>query len=204
MSLLIISGSHRKQSQSIRISNLLLDEWTKLFPSLPVKILSLAENPLPLWDESVWGAGDPKWEKTWKPMAADIRAAQGFIVVTPEWGGMVPAGLKNLFLFAAGDLMAHKPALITSVSSGMGGAYPVVELRQSSYKNSRICYLPDHLIFRSVESLFTGDSASFSKIENDLLARVQHHLRVLKEYMEALSKVRASGVIDLKKFANGQ
>jgi hypothetical protein len=39
--------------------------------------------------------------------------------------------------------------LIIAVSGGAGGgAYPVAELRMSSYKNSRICYLPEHLIVR--------------------------------------------------------
>ncbi len=43
--------------------------------------------------------------------------------------------------------------LIVAVSSGAGGAYPVAELRMSSYKNSRICYIPEQIIIRDVENV---------------------------------------------------
>ena len=73
------------------------------------------------------------------------------MVIAPEWHGQVPAGLKNFFLICGRAEVGHKPALITTVSSGDGGAYPVAELRMSSYKNNRICYIPEQLIIRNVE-----------------------------------------------------
>ena len=66
---------------------------------------------------------------------------------------MVPAGLKNFFLCFGRNELAHKPGLIVGVSSADGGVYPVAELRMSSYKNSRICYIPEQLIVRNVESV---------------------------------------------------
>ena len=42
--------------------------------------------------------------------------------------------------------MAHKPGLIVTVSAGLGGSYPVTELRISSHKNTRLCYIPDHVL----------------------------------------------------------
>ena len=43
---------------------------------------------------------------------------------------------------------AHKPGLIVSISSGNGGAYPISELRSSSYKNSHILWIPENIIIR--------------------------------------------------------
>ena len=54
--------------------------------------------------------------------------------------------------------LGHKPALIVTVSSADGGAYPVAELRMSSYKNNRICYLPEHVILRNVERILNDDA----------------------------------------------
>ena len=126
-------------------------------PTRPI-LLSLADNPLPLWDEGAWG-DDPRWTKLWSPIAAELDHSDGFVIVSPEWSGMVPAGLKNFFLLCGSELMAHKPGLIVTVSASLGGSYPVVELRTSSYKNTRLCYLPDHVIVRNVGRMLHGDHA---------------------------------------------
>jgi len=123
-------------------------------------------------------------------------------MVAPEYGGMVPPALKNLFLLASNQEFAHKPALIVGISAGRSGTYPVAELRMSSYKNTRICYMPDHMILREVESLFQSDEPA-NKFEADTRARLDYFLKVLREYSKALSIVRASGVIDTKTFPNG-
>ena len=60
-------------------------------------LYSLSGNPLPLWDEGVW-SGDAKWTAVWKPVATELKSSDGLVVVSPEWSGMVPPGLKNFFL----------------------------------------------------------------------------------------------------------
>ena len=199
MNLTIISGSHRKESQSARISHVLKERVLSLSLFDQVDILDLAENPLPLWDESIW-SGSEEWKELLAPWRKTLRASDAVIVVAPEWNGMVPSGLKNFFLvFGAVDL-GHKPALITAVSAGLGGSYPVVELRTSSYKNCRLCYIPDHLIIRNVGTAFTGEDA---EADQHLQDRVDYSLKVLKEYSAGLKLVRDSGVIDHKTFRNG-
>ncbi len=71
--------------------------------------------------------------------------------VSARMRSSVPAGLKNFFLMFSRFELGHKPAMIVAVSSGDGGAYPVAELRMSSYKNNRICYIPEQLNLRNVE-----------------------------------------------------
>lgn len=70
---------------------------------------------------------------------------------------MAPAGLKNFFLMWTGEVLAHKPALLVAVSSADGGSFPIAELRMSSYKNNRVCYIPDHLIIRNVEQVLNPE-----------------------------------------------
>ena len=199
MKLTIISGSHRKESQSARISGVLKGRVEDLGLFDQVDILSLAGNPLPLWDESIW-SGNEEWKRCLAPWKQTLKDSDAIVVVVPEWNGMAPSALKNFFLLFGTAELGHKPALITAVSAGQGGSYPVAELRMSGYKNNRLCYIPEHLIIRHVGSAFTGEDA-----EGDahLQSRVDYALKLLKEYSDGLKQVRDSGVIDHKTYRNG-
>ena len=196
----IICGSHRHEPESLRVARYIEGQLRALGVE-DIYLLSLSDNPLPLWDEGMW-ADDPKWQTLWGPIAAELRGAEGFVIVSPEWSGMVPAGLKNFFLLCDKELLAHKPGLIVTVSASMGGAYPVAELRMSSYKNTRICYIPDHVIVRNVGRMLQGPEPA-DQDDAALRNRLQYCLQVLLEYTKALRLVRSSGRIDLKKFPYG-
>ena len=200
MKISIIAGSHRKNSESQRVAEYVEKNLNKIGIS-STNLISLAGNPLPFWDEEVWSKA-PKWDAVWGPIAKQLQESSALVVVTPEWAGMVPAGLKNLFLLCGATDVAHKPALIVSVSSGVGGSYPVNELRISSYKNSRICYIPDHVIIRQVGEMLKGDVAASSH-DDQIRKRLDYSLRVLVEYGKALTLVRESGVLDYKAFPFG-
>lgn len=200
MNIAIVAGSHRHEAESLRVAKYIEAELQKIGVE-QTYLLSLADNPLPLWDEGVWG-DDPKWKTLWTPIAERLRASDGLVVVSPEWSGMVPAGLKNFFLLCDKQLLAHKPGLLVTVSASMGGAYPVAELRMSSYKNTRLCYIPDHVIIRNVGRMLHGPEPAE---EQDAAVRQRLHycLRLLLEYAKALRLVRSSGVVDLKTFPYG-
>jgi len=199
MKITIISGSHRQESQSDRVAQYI--KSTLEARNVEAEVVSLAKNPLPLWDEGVWGNG-PKWEKLWTPIAKMLQNSSAFVIVTPEWAGMVPPGLKNLLLLCSPSEVGHKPALIVSVSAGIGGSYPVAELRLSSYKNNRLVYLPEHVIVRDVKSLLNGDTASGPRDE-EVRARLAYSLNLLEEYARALVSVRESGAINHADFPYG-
>ena len=40
--------------------------------------------------------------------------------MVPEWGGMVPSQVKNIFLLASNNEFAHKPGLIVTLSESLG------------------------------------------------------------------------------------
>ena len=199
MKLTIITGSHRRESQSERVGHVLRERVAALGLFDECEVLSLSGNPLPLWDEVIF-SGDEQWKSLLSPLKQQLKGSDAFIVVSPEWNGMVPSALKNFFLLFGAAELGHKPALITAVSSGQGGSYPVAELRMSSYKNARLCFIPEHLIIRGVDSAFTGKDAEADSLLQD---RVDYALSLLSEYSKALVQVRASGVVDHKTFRNG-
>lgn len=203
MKISIISGSHRHQSQSEKVARHIEASLSQHGLCEETWLYSLAGNPLPLWDQGIWD-GDPEWQARLEPLSKELHASDAFVIVSPEWHGQVPAGLKNFFLLWGKGELAHKPALIVTVSSGDGGAYPVAELRMSSYKNNRICYIPEHVIVRHVEKVLNDDPA-----QNDARAdayfrdRIRYALTILSEYAVALRQVRASGATDRSVYKNG-
>jgi len=202
MKITVISGSHRDPSQSFKVAQIvkhyLLDGICE-----QADIFSLAGNPLPLWDEGVWD-GAQKWKDLLTPIRKAFADSDAFVVISPEWHGQVPAGLKNLFLLLSKNEVGHKPALIVTVSSGRGGSYPVAELRMSSYKNNRICYIPEHIIIRDVENILNGEKGKNDEASDAFYReRIQWALEILKQYALALGNVRDSGVTNSDKFKTG-
>ncbi len=199
MRLVLISGSHRANSNSRKIADYLCQR-AQVHGFAAAEVLDIHELALPLWNEGVWHQ-DPSWDG-WQAPAASLRAADGIVLVTPEWAGMVPPGLKNLLLLCGPNELGNKPALLVSVSSGMGGSYPIAELRMSGYKNNHLCYLPDHLIVRRADE-FLSHPEAVDEHEEALRARCDYSLRLLVEYARALRQVRDSGVPDYNRYKFG-
>ncbi|MFZ0469024.1 MAG: NAD(P)H-dependent oxidoreductase [Thiogranum sp.] len=203
MKISIISGSHRKVSQSEKVARFVQRTLEEKGLCDETWLFTLAQNPLPLWYESIW-EGDPVWQERLQPISGQLAASDAFVVVAPEWHGQVPAGLKNFFLMWGKGELAHKPALIVTVSSGDGGAYPVAELRMSSYKNNRICYIPEQVIVRNVERVLNDSEADNNPDADQYFrARFVYALGILREYALAMRQVRDSGVTEPGMFKNG-
>ncbi len=203
MKISIISGSHRQNSQSEKVAGFIERTLQEKQLCDESWLFSLKGNPLPLWDEGIW-EGAPEWQERLTPISEQLASSDGFVVISPEWHGQVPAGLKNFFLMWGKGELAHKPALIVTVSSADGGAYPVAELRMSSYKNNRLCYIPEQIIIRHVESVLNDDPEKNNPdADGYFRERIAYALGVLKEYALALRAVRASGAANLDVFRNG-
>lgn len=203
MKIMLISGSHRDNSQSEKVARYIAQSLLDNRQATETEVFYLAGNPLPLWDEGIWN-GDAKWQDLLNPLSEKLAASDGFVIISPEWHGQVPAGLKNFFLLWGAGELAHKPALIVAVSSADGGAYPVAELRMSSYKNNRICYIPEQLIVRNVESVLNADANKNNPdADGYFRQRIVYAGGILCAYAEAFKAIRASGITQTEIFRNG-
>ena len=201
MQIAIIVGSHRKDSQSAKVARFLASQLMSLGEH-NCWICDLGKEPLPLWDEEI-GSDAPQWSGL-KALTEKVDAADAFIMIAPEWHGMVPAALKNFFLVCGAASFAHKPALPVGVSVGPGGTYPINELRTSSYKNNRLCYLPEHLIVRNCMLVMNEDVSENDEGEHSYISeRSLYCMKQLIAYADALAQVRASGAADLTPYPNG-
>ena len=201
MKFFILSGSHRREAQSLKVANYVKAVLGREHAGAEVFLYSLSGNPLPLWDEATGGAPDELWD----PISAELKAADALVIVSPEWSGMATPGVKNFLLNCTADEVGHKPALIVTVSATRGGSYPVAELRMSGYKNNRLTWLPEHVIVQHVEQNLNAPdgTADLAKEDAIIRKRFRYALRLLEEYGKALRAVRASGVVDHKTFRSG-
>lgn len=194
LNIALIAGSSRSSSQSAKVARYLRQRLIDLGLTRACSLIDLGERGLPLWPADDKG--------TWAEYQQQLAAADALVVIAPEWNGMACPAVKNFFLYASKAELAHKPALLVGVSSGMGGAYPISELRASGYKNCRIAYLPEHLIVRQVEAVLNEGEASG---EDDLRIRkrADYALDILGKYAEALKPVRAAIDLSNPAFTNG-
>ena len=201
MKFFVLSGSHRTEAQSLKVARYVQSALAQAVPGAETHLYSLGGNPLPLWDEATGGAPDALWD----PISAQLKSADAFVIVCPEWGGMATPGVKNFLLNCTAAEVGHKPALIVTVSASRGGSYPVAELRMSGTKNNRLAWLPEHVIVQHVEaSLNSPDgTVGLTKEDQTIRQRLHYALRLLVEYGKALQGVRASGVIDHQTYRNG-
>lgn len=203
----IIVGSHRKPSQSTKVANHIHSRFSKLDISKDVSIINLENNPLPLWNEEWKEHVDNDTVEWWEDVLKTLTQVDGAVIISPEWNGMVPPGLKNFLLTLSTENpkpLAHKPVLITTVSSSRGGAYPISELRSSGYKNNFINYIPQHLIVRNVQDILQDDVADEYKKEDEYLqARIDYSLKLLDAYAKGFEVIRSFEIVHDTEYKNG-
>lgn len=187
MKISILSGSHRLSSQSFKVAkfmeNLIENELEGV-----VKLFDLATIDMPF----AHFPDSPQlldfWKKEWLAISKHLETSDGFIFVTPEWNGMATPMIKNFFLFVQNE-MVHKPALIVSVSSAFGGAFPVSELRSSCYKNTFVNFIPEHLIIRKVGNVMNSNGFNLTDCENEddfyIRSRTKYTVQLLLDYCQS-------------------
>ena len=183
MKLSIISSSLREDSQSKRIANILKDRIIKLRNKCDVFTVDLINENCPYWSDNK--KDNDFYKDKWVHISKNLQNSYGFILVVPEYGGMASPLSKNLFLMCDNGEFFHKPGLIVSISSGIGGAYPISELRSSSYKNSHVLWIPENIIIRNVEQYEPGNHGS--EIPTWLDTRIDYCLNFFIEYSKFLN-----------------
>lgn len=196
----VISGSTRANSESAKVAQQVIKSLQEADKGKDAEIIDLATANIPNWSEDFWGDEPPSAE--WTAASDKLKQCLGIVIIAPEWNGMVPPALMNIFLLASKDELAHKPAMIVGVSSGVGGTYPVAQLRNYGAKNTRLVYMPDHVIVKDVCNVFNEDKP-VSDDDQYLRDRLLYSCRMLKVYADAFVGIRAAGIYDRASYPFG-
>lgn len=176
---LIVSGSHHLNSQSVALAHYLTKRLSELelFNQEAIALHDLAEEPLALWQH---GFAYPK--------ASWLESAAGVILISPDWHGMATPAIKNWFLYLQSAWLAHKPVLLCGVSSGGGGLYPVLEMRSFGFKNFRPNFIPEHIVVREVKRVLDLDIASSELSETR--TRIDYSLQLFNTYLQSFKAMQ--------------
>ncbi|PKF63293.1 NADPH-dependent oxidoreductase [Psychromonas sp. psych-6C06] len=183
MKLLIISGSHRKDSQTAKVANYINSQKSSFTKS---DHIDLCELDLPFWDAS---SDYKSSNEAWLGLSEKMHQADAFILMTPEWAGTASPLIKNLLLMSELADTAHKPVMLVGTSSGINGAYPVAELRMNGLKNTKLIAVPDYLIVRNVDQVLNENSA-VTEHDISMRKRIDYSLMMLNEYAQAMRPIR--------------
>ena len=194
MKITILSGSTRQNSASANVSRYIFSQLSEIDADVERAIFDLAQLNLPMWDE----------ETDLSALAdhhAQLEQSDAFVFVIPEWHGMVPPAVKNLF-FLFNGVFRHKPAYLVTVSAGTGGRYPISEMRASAYKNAYINYIPVNTVIDRVATVISEEGQYIAE-KAFVQRRVDEGLRILIEYSKAFQLIRESEIVQEKRFPNG-
>lgn len=193
MELSIINGSQRPLSESLKVSKYAQYLISNKF-NIKTNLIDLELIKLPMWTDHKEEQLEQHYK--WQTISAKLSTSSGIIIVSPEWNGSSTPQLKNFFLYCKNNELCDKPGYIISVtSSTVGGSYPVIDLRSNGYKNTGICYIPEHLIIRNVCHVLNSKN-----LDNDNDAytkkRMLYGIEQLILYTEALKYVRENKKIN--------
>lgn len=131
MHIAIISSSVRVARKSHRVA-LFFKNYIEANNLATVEILDLNEYQFPVFDERLRNQLNPT-PKTLE-FASKITAANGVIIVTPEYNGGYPSALKNVVDLLY-DEWHRKPIAISTASDGVfGGSQVITSLQFSLWK----------------------------------------------------------------------
>ena len=198
MKISLISTSHRKNSESVRIRKILYNNLKSKNNDLEIFNLDFSEELPPIWSEEK-KAKKGFWIEKWPQISNELKMSDGFILIVPEYGGMATPNAKNFFLICGEGELAHKPGLLVSISSGVGGSYPISELRSSSYKNTHIMWIPENIIIRNVGDFNPGRHGKL--IPDWMDNRIDYVLDLIMKYSVCMKPLRK--IINRKDFGNG-
>jgi NAD(P)H-dependent FMN reductase len=131
MNILIISASVRTGRNSNRVA-LFFRNFIETNKLASVEIADLQQYQFPVFDERLKFQKNPSPEAV--AFAARVKAADGVLIVTPEYNGGYPASLKNVVDLLT-DEWKRKPVAISTVSAGgFGGMQVIISLQYSMWK----------------------------------------------------------------------
>lgn len=169
-----ICGSLRKDSFNRKLANML--------PALAPAGMSITPSPsieLPLYNADIQAQGFPA---TVTAFADAVRAADGVIIVTPEYNFTIPGGLKNVFDWIS-RMKEHpfigKPIAIQSASQGpLGGARMQYDLRKMLLYVDAVSLIKPEIFVTMAQTKF--DEAGKLKDEPTIT--------IIKQQLEAFEK----------------
>lgn len=164
----IISSSVRRGRKSHQVS-LYFKTYLEENNLATVEILDLKEYSFPIFEDTIKTVQNPS-EKV-LDFVDRIKAADGIIIVTPEYNGGFPASLKNIIDLLYDEWLG-KPICISTVSSGIfGGSQALISLQFTLWKIGAWT-VTNMFPVPNVTKSFDEEGNALDKVATDKLAKI--------------------------------
>ncbi len=181
----LLSSSIRQGRNSHRVA-LFLERLARQREGVTTDMIDLDVLDFPLFDERLKFQSNPV--PALVDYAARIRAADGVIIVTPEYNGGYPASLKNAIDVLV-DEWRRKPVAISTVSNGVFGGMQVITSLQFSLWKIKAWTVPAMFPVPKVQDAFAEDGTPTDPAATE--KRANAFLDELSWCMEAARRMRA-------------
>lgn len=188
MNIVVVCGSVRQNRRTILPSRYINTKLSQMghesvlvdFTELPLQFVNSDPTPSNLHkqypDENV-----QKWSGI-----AD--AADGFVLVTPEYNHSYSAVLKNALDWLYPEFN-DKPALLVGVSNGLNGGLRAIEALRPVAANFALYDLQGAVIVRQVQNAFDADGMI---LDEKLAGQIEKSLQTLVKTAEVMRPLRAA------------
>lgn len=209
MKILLVGSSQRDNSKSFAVAKYVQENILDNIKEVNSSILDLSTYPFLLDHYGTVRDDAVELTANKSDVLSQLYACDAIVFIAPEWGGMIPPALVNLFLLTAngsanGLPLGHKPAFAIGVSASGGGSNPISLLKGYAAKNSHLTWLPLHAIIQNVDDFLMQpwspkEEGRFSQVQSRLLVGLQSltiyatQLKGVREELVTLSKVHPFG-----------
>ena len=146
---LIISGTNRKGSYSLKVSRVIKDIYRSL--KEPSEILSLTDIPFQETFKDPYPKAPPP---ALRPFIDKVETAPALIIVCPEYNGGFPGILKYFMdYWPWPGSFTHKPVCLIGIGAGMFGALRAVEHLQGILLYRKLCLCPETVLIGNVQNV---------------------------------------------------
>ncbi|HEY6736506.1 MAG TPA: NAD(P)H-dependent oxidoreductase [Candidatus Saccharimonadia bacterium] len=145
MNIQVIVGTTREGRQTERVAHWVASQ-ARQHAGFDVELVDLADYDLPLFAEPI----SPRYNPDRRPLPAvqrwldKVAAADGYIIVTPEYNHSIPAALKNALDYLDSQI-AKKPVAI--VSHGAAGGTRAAEHLKNILVEVKAAVVPEAVAF---------------------------------------------------------
>lgn len=155
--IVIISGTNRPNSNTRKVTARVEASYKTL--GVKTQLLDLAEMPMEIFSPTAYAEKPASFNK----FTATILAADGVVIVTPEYNGGVPGVLKYFIdMLPFPESFEHRPVCFVGLAMGIWGALRPVEQLQAifGYRNAYI--FPERVFMPGIGKLLdaTGQFAN--------------------------------------------
>ena len=172
--ILIISGTNRKGSYSLQVSEIVREIYNNL--QVSCEILSLADIPFKNTFDDPYSGTLPI---DFKPFAQKVEKAQGLVIVCPEYNGSFP-GILKYFIdhWPYPGSFTYKPVCLIGIGAGVFGGLRALEHLQGILLYRKGCICPEKVLIGNVQDIVRN-----SKIQDiNLMERLHLQAKKFVEY----------------------